>query len=136
MLDDLFDDILDGFSHSHSHSHRYTNDTDAVYAKFDALDAKAKAREASTEVLQLKIKMEKVMMITEALWMLLKETNKFTDEDLKEKIRQVDLRDGKLDGKVAAELPNKCPKCGQTLQKNMLACIYCGAQTDKEVFGR
>lgn len=133
MLDDLFGDAL----HDFNHSHRYTNDTDAVYAKFDALDAKAKAREANTEVMQLKLKMEKVMMITEALWMLLKETNKFTDEDLKERIRQVDLRDGKLDGKVAAELPNKCPKCGQTLQKNMNACFYCGAQIiDKEVFGR
>ncbi|WP_010250025.1 zinc ribbon domain-containing protein [Acetivibrio cellulolyticus] len=133
MFDELFDEILDD-RHTHRHS---CNKTDVTYAKLDALEAKSKAREASTEVTYLKLKVEKLMIITEALWMILKETTKHTDEELKEKIRQIDLKDGKLDGKVAAELPDKCPKCGQILQKNKLNCIYCGAEIiSTDVFKR
>ncbi len=61
----------------------------------------------------------------------------YTDEDLKEIIREVDMKDGKLDGKVAAETPGTCPNCGQTLQKNKNICIYCGTEIEiEDVFQR
>lgn len=130
MFDDLFDDTF-------RHTHRNSYSTDLTSAKLDSLDAKSKARDASTEVTYLKLKVEKLMIITEAMWMILKETTKYTDEELKEKMRQIDLKDGKLDGRVAAELPGKCTKCGQLLQKNKYVCIYCGTENDTpDVFKR
>jgi ribosomal protein L32 len=133
----MLDDLISGAAHELRDSdHNRTHNNNVTFAQLDAIEAKSKANDANTYIAFLKQKVEKLMIITEAMWLLLKETTKCSDEDLKEKIRQVDMKDGKLDGKVAAELPNKCPKCGQTLQKNMLSCIYCGAQTDKEVFSR
>lgn len=129
MFDDLFDEML---GRTHRNTSQYTNHADITYAKLDSLDAKSKAREATTEVAFLKQKVEKLMMITEALWIVLKETTNYTDEDLKEIIREVDMKDGKLDGKVAAEAPGTCPNCGQTLQKNKNICIYCGTEIEIE----
>lgn len=132
MFDELFD-----ISFNRGHRYDNYNNTDSVYTKMNALDAKATAKEASTEVRFLKQKVEKLMMITEALWIVLKETTNYTDEDLKEIIREVDLKDGKLDGKVSAESPDLCPKCGQILQKNKNVCIYCGTEVEPpDVFKR
>ncbi|OPZ90776.1 MAG: hypothetical protein BWY74_02203 [Firmicutes bacterium ADurb.Bin419] len=88
------------------------------------------------ELFLLLKKVEKLMMITEALWLILKETNNLTDEELKEKILQVDLKDGKLDGRVAANADGieYCPQCGQVLQKNKYVCIYCGAEIENPDF--
>lgn len=131
MLEDLFDSILDSSHHRYRYADNNTNIT-----RLEAIDAKARAREAGTEITFLKQKVEKLMMITEALWLIVKETNNLTDEELKEKILQVDLKDGKLDGRVAAnaEETDYCPKCGQVLQKNKYVCIYCGAKIDNPDF--
>ncbi len=73
MLDELFDSILD----SRHSSHRYV-DNNTNITRLEAIDAKARAREASTEITFLKPKVEKLMMITEALWLIVKETNNLT----------------------------------------------------------
>ena len=46
---------------------------------------KSKCHEPTTEIKYLNQKVERLMMITEALWIILKETNNFTDEILKQK---------------------------------------------------
>lgn len=128
MLDDIFDDVLDEIRASEYRRGRYSNPN---FTQLDAIEAKAKANEANTNYLFLKQKVEKLMLITEAMWLILKETTKCTDEELKEKMRQLDLKDDKLEVKAS-----KCPKCGKILQKNMPSCIYCGTQNEQEVFSR
>jgi|GEM_PF-258341 len=137
MLGNLFNDLFNELGDSSNRRYNYTNNTDLIYTKLSSIEAKSKAKEASTEVAQLKLKMEKLMIITEALWVVLKENTNYTDETLKEIIREIDLKDGKLDGRVAAELPGECPNCGKTLQKNKNVCIYCGTKVeDPDVFSR
>ncbi len=94
--------------------------------QIDVIDSKASVSEPTTEIKYLNQKVERLMMITEALWIILKETNNFTDEILKKKINEVDMKDGKLDGKVTPEPPGECSNCGKVLQKNKKYCIYCG----------
>ena len=48
---------------------------------------------------------ERLLMITEALWMLLKKEHGYTDDVLLQRIREIDLRDGELDGRVAVRPP-------------------------------
>ncbi len=135
----MFEDLFDTISESGNRRHRYIDNTTNSVLRMDALDAKARAREAATEIAFLKQKVEKLMMISEALWLFLKETNNLTDEDLKEKIIEIDLKDGQLDGKVSAnaEAPDICTVCGQVLQKNKYVCIYCGAEiNNSNVFKR
>jgi ribosomal protein L32 len=124
MFDDMFDD-----------NYR-DNYVEGFYGN-DLLEAKARAKEAVTEVRYLKYKYEKLILVTEALWEIVKEHTKCTDEELKEKIKQIDMKDGKLDGKVAEPPPKKCKKCGQTMQNNRTVCIYCGTENkNDDVFKR
>lgn len=80
---------------------------------------------------------EKLFMITEALWELLKHQHGYTDDQLVQMIQDIDLRDGKLDGKVAksAERPT-CDQCGRTIIKRQAKCLYCGAPAPQQLFER
>ena len=95
------------------------------------------AAEVRTQNETIKFDIEKLFMITEALWTLLKEQHGYTDENLIEMIEKIDLRDGKLDGKVAKSVERPtCPQCGRVLIRNQPRCLYCGAVAPQNPFGR
>lgn len=50
-----------------------------------------------------------------------------TDEDLVKKLREIDLRDGVLDGRVKPEHPVVCPGCNKKMKKGASTCVYCGS---------
>jgi hypothetical protein len=79
---------------------------------------------------------ERLMMITEALWTMLAEQYGYTEEELVRRIHDIDLRDGRLDGKVASAGPSKCPHCGRVLEKSRPYCIYCGKPVLQDPFAR
>ena len=96
-------------------------------------DRKAEGVERSAEILQAEV--ERLFMITEALWTILKEHHGYSDGDLEQLVTQIDLRDGKLDGKVAAS-PHPCAACGKPVSRRRPLCIYCGAETPPALFDR
>ena len=96
--------------------------------------SKALLARKRSELLELDV--EKLLMITEALWTILKEQHGYSDDDLADRIAQIDMRDGKLDGKVAKEGPEYCPKCQRTLMKQRPICMYCGTALATEPFKR
>jgi hypothetical protein len=79
---------------------------------------------------------ERQMIISEAIWELLKEKTGLTDKDLVNKVREIDLRDGVLDGRVRPKPPIACPKCGKKMDKTSSTCIYCGQNIPANVFSR
>ena len=94
-----------------------------------ATSAKAAARDAAREARDLKGEIERLLMITEALWLFMKEEHGYTDEALIKKIAEIDIRDGKLDGKVArtqGEIET-CPECGRKVGRRRQTCLFCGA---------
>lgn len=81
---------------------------------------------------------EKLFMLTEALWTILKEKHGCTDAELVQRVQEIDLRDGKLDGKVVKVKPD-CPKCSRKLMGKRPVCLYCGAEVarvDLQPFSR
>ena len=91
---------------------------------------------AQNEFIQCDV--EKLFMLTEALWTILKEKHGCTDAELVQRVQKIDLRDGKLDGKVAKVNPD-CPKCSRKLMGKRPVCLYCGAevaQVDLQPFSR
>ena len=80
---------------------------------------------AQNEIIQCDV--EKLFMLTEALWTILKEKHGCTDAELVQRVQEIDLRDGKLDGKVAKVNPD-CPKCSRKLMGKRPVCLYCGAE--------
>jgi ribosomal protein S27AE len=79
---------------------------------------------------------EKLFMITESLWTILKEHHGYTDEHLGTMMQDIDLRDGKLDGKVAKQQNPACPQCERILMGKHPVCLYCGTAVVREPFER
>ena len=63
-----------------------------------------------------------------------------TDAELVRRVNEIDLRDGRLDGKVANEtIAPDCTHCGRKIIGNRPVCLYCGAEahpTEAEPFRR
>ena len=101
-----------------------------------AVEAGGKAGRATSEVMQLRREVNRLLMISEALWELVRDREGLTDKDLVRKIDEIDLRDGVLNGRRAQAPPTDCDQCGRTLPKRQPVCIYCGTDAgNRDPFG-
>lgn len=98
--------------------------------------ASAAAAQARTQVELMQMDVERLLMITEALWVMLRDEHGYTDEQLVRKVQEIDLRDGRLDGKVARQPPSKCPQCGRAISARRTLCVFCGAASTSGPFQR
>ncbi len=105
-------------------------------ARISANQAAATARGARTDVQGLQYEVERLLMITEALWTLMKKEHGYEDLELIRRITEIDMRDGKLDGRVAKSRVAECPKCKHVLSKKHHVCIYCGTAVVQDPFVR
>lgn len=94
------------------------------------------ARRAESEIEILKAEVERLLLITESLWDILKEKHGYTDDELIRRIGEIDYRDGKLDGRVQGAPPDVCPHCQRTLIKKRPFCMYCGKPVATNPFQR
>ncbi|MBI1387627.1 MAG: hypothetical protein GC154_04195 [bacterium] len=70
-------------------------------------------------------RINKLILINMAMWALIQEISDLKEEDLIEKIKEIDLSDGKLDGRVRVDM-KQCPKCNRVMSKKHARCLYCG----------
>lgn len=98
--------------------------------------ASATATRARTQVELMQADVERLLMITEALWCMLKKEHGYTDEQLIQKVQEIDMRDGRLDGKVAKQPPSQCPQCGRAISARRPTCLFCGAACKGDPFKR
>lgn len=80
---------------------------------------------SSNEYIELRARIDKLALINMAMWSLLKEHTPLTENDLLERVKEIDLQDGQLDGKVRTT-PQECPECGRKLSQKHQKCLYCG----------
>ncbi|MFG0257910.1 MAG: hypothetical protein ACF8GE_08420 [Phycisphaerales bacterium JB043] len=90
--------------------------------------------DAHTLALQLEARLERLSLVCEALWTMLRDYHNFTDNELRERINLIDLADGKLDGKKASGGPNACPKCSRAVSPRFNKCIYCSEPIQRDPF--
>ena len=89
------------------------------------------AKDSTREVTR---RLDTLELACAGLWELLKTRHAYTDDELAEAIRDVDLRDGKLDGKITQNARD-CPSCGRKLLlRKSPNCSWCGAAVDKGPF--
>lgn len=84
---------------------------------------------------KLQQRLDKLEMVCEALWRLLRDQSGLSDEALLKMVAEVDLEDGRYDGKKSSKSFRVCPKCGRTNSKDHPNCIYCGEIILIEPFG-
>jgi len=104
-----------------------------VQARQSAAGAQSKAAALQRQNRMLEANLAKVLLICETLWEFIREQHGLSDEQLRKKIYEIDMRDGVLDGKHQRKAV-KCPSCGHTVSARHPACLYCGKIIDDSVF--
>lgn len=99
-------------------------------AEFAKQNSASNAEKLHKEVLRLEAKMDRLAIITQGLWELLSEKTDLTEKDIEAKIAEIDIRDGRKDGKILGK-PTTCPKCARPTHTRLRSCPYCGAALDK-----
>lgn len=115
--------------------HQWKVSRDSRLSSKVANQAKHRVADFGEDLAGMKKNQEKLMMVVEALWMLLKAEHGYSDEILNDLIRKIDMKDGKLDGKVDVQ-PVSCPECGRTIIKGQEKCLYCGKELEEDPFRR
>jgi hypothetical protein len=90
----------------------------------------------SSEIEDLKFQVERLLILTEALWGFVKEQHGIDDAELVRRMVLVDMKDGKLDGRVSKTPPTPCPKCRRVVGRHRPRCLYCGEPIAPEPFAR
>ena len=98
--------------------------------KFDASHAKDEVGRQADRVRELEFAVQRSALVNQALWELLRSRFDLEEADLLAKVKEIDLRDGKLDGRMSAQTQT-CPTCDRVLSAKYTRCIYCGTDIHK-----
>ena len=101
-------------------------------ARTDASTARQVDR-AERSVKMLEENLSKTLLICEALWELLSQKTGLTVQDLHNKLYEIDMRDGTLDGKNQRKAV-ECHNCSRIVGPRHSVCLYCGQVVDESVF--
>lgn len=92
----------------------------------DAADRSARrTHSAQEDVGELRAGVDRLALVNQALWELLRDRTELTDADLKAKVEEVDRRDGRLDGRAGPGVAT-CPQCAKPNAETRGRCLYCG----------
>ena len=86
---------------------------------------------AARRVQALEARVDQLGMVTQALWELLREQADLTDQQLLDRIEEIDLRDSGGDGKDA-QGGAQCASCGRRSCRNHMTCMYCGHELEAD----
>lgn len=97
--------------------------------------AESRASQAIDQMVSVEMKLNTITLACQAMWELLQESQGLTNEQLQQKMEEVDLRDGKLDGRISPVVET-CTQCGRKTSRRRSNCLYCGEPLPPaEVFG-
>lgn len=94
-------------------------------AQADAAGARSKAGQVAHEIEVLQAQVDRLTLACQSLWELLRDDGVFDEERLLDKIQEVDLRDGRADGKIGPRAID-CPACRRRSKSGRRQCMYCG----------
>lgn len=97
----------------------------------EAIRAASKAGVPSDEMRSLSSQVDRLTLACQAMWELVRERTELTEEDLAQKIEEIDARDGEVDGKMGARIV-PCPSCGRNSNSRRSSCVWCGEPIERE----
>lgn len=99
----------------------------AAKAQRQAARANRKSTDVSSDMHDIEDRLDKLVMISQAMWELLRDNTSLEESDLFNKIQEIDLRDGVEDGRVTPTV-QKCRDCGRVMHPRHNKCLYCGRE--------
>jgi hypothetical protein len=122
-----------------------------LYQSFEINRAKQTAEEAEARIrrvddrtqfidrdfCRLEGRVDALAIGCQAMWELLRERTELTDDDILQRIHEIDLRDGEQDGRISANVVH-CTACDRPVKADRKTCLYCGdvMSREREVFDR
>lgn len=89
----------------------------------------------ASHVRELMVRLDRLEIVAEATWNLLKKKTGLSDSALIEEMVEIDLSDGHFDGRKKTPTACDCTKCGRKNNKYHSRCIYCGTIIVPKPFG-
>lgn len=81
-------------------------------------------------LLEVEDRISKLLLVNAALYDVIKEKLNVTDEDIAQKINELNDKNFLLEQKTDQHV-RKCRKCGKNLIQRRTVCVYCGMENDK-----
>lgn len=100
----------------------------------EASEARSAARGATYSAKQIAEQLDRTILACEAMWSILRDKLGVSDEELVARVNELDLTDGKLDGKMRKAMAVQCATCQRTVSKRFSRCMYCGNDLERDVF--
>lgn len=98
-----------------------------------AQTAASNAADAEEQLKLLQKRVDRLALLCQTLWAFLQEDRLLTEQDLLEKMKEVEQLNGKQGGRTVQARP--CESCGRPLSPRQPKCIYCGAEkSSRSVF--
>ena len=105
-------------------------------AQGQANRAELKSEQLREHFRLLEDRIASLALACQSLWEIVRDNTDISQEDLEAKMEEVDLRDGRKDGKLS-QIVDTCGKCGRKTSRRRSTCMYCGHSSNQgEVFGR
>lgn len=71
-------------------------------------------------------RLDRLALICMAMWSLIQSETNLTEDDLLERVKDIDLMDGAGDGKITRQV-TQCSRCRRPMSTRHTRCIYCGS---------
>jgi hypothetical protein len=110
-------DLFDIYQHQQIRKTR-----DRVRLNEDANDHQH--RRSRDEILGLQERIDRLLALNEAIWQLVAERTDLVDDDLRERLAELDASDGTKDGR-RQPVPVACA-CGAMVSPKAPCCAFCG----------
>ncbi len=72
-------------------------------------------------------RLDRLSLICMAMWTLVQAETDLTEEDLLQRVREIDLMDGVADGRITRQV-TRCGRCDRPMSSRHTRCIYCGSE--------
>ncbi len=106
------------------------------YTAMTASEAERDARSASTSVEFTRHDIERLLLVTEALWTFMKQEHGYTDDALTKMVTDIETKRGGTNAAPVKDSPVTCPACGRVNTASRQFCIFCGKQMAGNPFAR
>ncbi|MHC4645520.1 MAG: hypothetical protein ACYTBJ_08455 [Planctomycetota bacterium] len=103
-------------------------------AQAQATSAQSRAESLKYHIEDLEERLDQMALKCQALWEIVRDSSGFSDDDILQKINEIDLRDGVADAKITKGR-QQCGNCGRTVSTRHSRCLYCGTIVEgREIF--
>lgn len=96
-------------------------------AQADGQKSQLKALALEHRIERLQQSIEKLALVNAAMWSLLQDRTGLKDDELLNRMQQIDMQDGVADGRISPQGVQTCAKCQRPMSRKHERCMYCGA---------